>query len=151
MPAPRDCSTSFEGNSQATYRLVIRSTYTLVKTKRSTEFRWQSCRLLIAQARLPRMRGTTPNSCSSWLAANDNSSRIAMKPPQRTAIDRAAAFGPRHDNLVADIVEDFTPIIDHGEGKQTKGAIKKAMNGDSAEPLGKPRCSSYMDKKNEAA
>jgi hypothetical protein len=27
-----------------------------------------------------------------------------------------------------DIVEDFTPIVNHSEGKQTKGAIEKAMN-----------------------
>jgi len=49
--------------------------------------------------------------------------------------DRAAAFRPRHDHLVADIVEDFTAIIHDRKGEQTKRTIEKAVNGDPAEAL----------------
>jgi len=46
---------------------------------------------------------------------------------QRTAVNRAATFRPRHDHLVADLVEDLTVTIHDSEGKQTKGAIEKPV------------------------
>jgi len=54
-----------------------------------------------------RIRGAAANSCSNWGEARDNSSRIAIKQRQWTAIHRAAPFRPGHDHLVADIAEHF--------------------------------------------
>ena len=72
------------------------------------------------------------------------------KAAQRAAIDRAVAFAPGHDHLVADIIEDFAAIVHDGEGKETKGAIEQTVNGDAAETLGEPGRSCDVDKQHEA-
>ena len=69
---------------------------------------------------------------------------------QRTAVDRAAAFRPGHDHLVADIVEHLAAIIHDGNGEQAKGAIEQAMDADAAEPFGQPRRSRDVDEQHEA-
>ena len=57
---------------------------------------------------------------------------------QRAAIDRAVAFPPGYDHLVADIIEDFAAIVHDGEGQKAKGTIEQTVNGDAAESLGSP-------------
>ena len=55
---------------------------------------------------------------------------------QRAAIDRATAFWPGYDHLVADVIEHFSAIIHDGNGKQTERVIEKTVDGDPAKALG---------------
>jgi hypothetical protein len=72
------------------------------------------------------------------------------KAAQRTAIDRAVAFAPGHDHLIADIIEDCAAVVHDGEGKEAKGTIEQTVNGDAAETLGEPGRSCDVDKQHEA-
>ena len=72
------------------------------------------------------------------------------KAAQRATIQRAAAFRPGHDHLVANIIQHFPAIIHDRKGEQTKSTIKKTVNSDPAEPLGEPGRSRDVDEKHKA-
>ncbi len=69
---------------------------------------------------------------------------------QRTEIDRAAAFRPGNDHLVADIIEDLAAIVHDRKREKTKRVVEKTVDADAAEPFGQPGRSRDIDEKHEA-
>ena len=102
------------------------------------------------KCRLPRIWAPTPNSRSNWPEARDNRIAHRHETAQRPAVDRAVAFSPGHDHLVADIIQHLAAIIDHRNGEQTKGAVEQAVDADPAEPFGQPGRARDVDEQHEA-
>jgi hypothetical protein len=102
------------------------------------------------KCRLPRIRGTVPNSRSNWLDASDNSSRIATKQRSGRQSTAPSALPPGHDHLVADIIENLAAIVHDRKREEAKGTIQQTVNGDAAEPLGEPGRSRDVDEQYEA-